>query len=88
MEKESGKKYSKGDQIHFIVTEDFVDTANEFVAYCKANSINASQAMRVAIADWLNLKILKEKKLEQLIHGTSSLQSIADEYERDVLKEL
>ncbi len=88
MEKKGNKKYSKGDQIHFIVTEDFVDTANEFITYCKANSINASEAMRVAISDWLSLKILKEKKLEQLIHGTSSLQSIAEEYERDVLKEL
>ncbi len=88
MEKKGTKKYNKGDQIHFIVTEEFIETANEFVTYCKTNSINASEAMRVAIGDWLSLKMLKEKKLQQLIHGTSSLQSIAEEYERDVLKEL
>ena len=82
------REYSRGDQIHFIVTEDFVDTVNQFVEYCKNNSINTSEAMRNAILEWLRIRMLKERKLEQLIQGTSSLQSIADEYERSVLKEI
>jgi len=85
---EKKKSFSKGDQVHFIVTEDFVDTANEFVAYCKSNSINTSEAMRSAIANWLHIRIVKEKKLAQLIQGTSTLESIAEEYERNVLREV
>ena len=85
---EKKKRFEKGNQIHFIVTEDFVDTANEFVTYCKSNSINTSEAMRAAIANWLHIRVVKEKKLEQLIRGTSTLESIADEYERNVLKEV
>jgi hypothetical protein len=85
---EKKKHFEKGDQVHFIVTEDFVDTANEFIAFCKSNSINTSEAIRAAISNWLHIRVVKEKKLAQLIHGTSKLESIADEYERDVLREV
>jgi len=88
MPERRSKEYSRGDQIHFIVTEDFVDTANQFADFCKSNSMNTSEAMRNAIFEWLRVKMMKERKLEQLIQGTSSLQSIADEYERSVLKEI
>ncbi len=83
-----GRSFKKGDQIHFIVTEDFMDTANEFVDYCKSNSVNTSEAMRAAITNWLHLRVAKEKRLAQLVHGTSALESIAKDYERDVLKEV
>lgn len=82
------KHYSKGDQIHFIVTEDFVEVANEFVIFCDKNSMNVSRVIRDAIADWLNKKLILEKRLEKLEQGTSSMQDFADAYERDVLKEV
>ena len=82
------KQYAKGDQIHFIVTEDFVDVANEFVFFCDKNSMNVSRAIRAAISEWLQKKRILEKRLEKLEHGTSSLETFADAYERDVLKEV
>ena len=82
------KSYERGDQIHFIVTEDFVKTINDFVSHCKSNSINPSEAMRSAIAEWLQSKQMKERKLQQLVHGTASFESIAEEYERNVLREV
>lgn len=89
MTKRGGKRaYGRGDQIHFIVTEEFVDVANDFVAYCKSNSINTSGAMRAAIKDWLIKRKVDETRLQQLEHGTASLESIAEEYERKVLREV
>jgi hypothetical protein len=82
------KTFTKGDQVHFIVTEDFVKTVNEFVAYCRDNSINTSAAMRMAITEWLRFRTERERKFEQLVQGTTSLKKIADDYERNVLREV
>lgn len=69
------KRYSAGDQLHIIVLEDFVKTANEFATYCEANSINASGAIRHAIDEWLQNKVTKEKLLTQLEDGTLPTQT-------------
>ena len=82
------KQYSKGDQIHFIVTEDFVDVANEFVIFCDKNAMNVSRVIRAAITEWLQKKQIMERRLEKLEQGTASMQDFADAYERDVLKEV
>jgi ribosomal silencing factor RsfS len=82
------KQYSKGDQIHFIVTEDFVEVANDFVIFCDKNAMNVSRVIRDAITEWLHKKQILEKRLEKLEHGTASMQDFADAYERDVLKEV
>jgi hypothetical protein len=88
MPKKQKKGFAKGDQMHFVITDNFVATANEFISYCDANAINASGAIRNAIADWLGKKLALEKRIEKLERGTSSLQELADSYERDVLKEV
>ena len=82
------KQYSKGDQIHFIVTEDFVDVANEFVIFCDKNAMNVSRVIRTAITEWLQKKQIMERRLEKLEQGTASMQDFADAYERDVLREV
>ncbi|MEW5937581.1 MAG: hypothetical protein AB1665_07175 [Candidatus Thermoplasmatota archaeon] len=80
--------YSPGDQIHFVVTEDFVSTANEFAVYCEKNSINASKAMREAIANWLRARLEREGKLARIEQGIPSLKQWAERYEREVIREV
>jgi hypothetical protein len=80
--------YRPGDQIHFIVTDDFEMVANEFATYCKSNSINTSGAIRMAISEWLERKTVREKRLAQLEGGSMPLRTMADNYERQVLKEV
>jgi len=60
------KNYKPGDQIHFIVTEDFAETANDFKIYCESNSINTSAAMRNAIAEWLRNKSQEDAYIKQM----------------------
>ncbi len=48
------KNYETGDQIHFLISDDFVSTANRFFEHCDANMINASAAMRRAMTEWLD----------------------------------
>jgi len=60
------KRYIAGDQIHFIVTEDFLETANEFRTYCEANFINSSGAIRNAITGWLGDRVQKDAYIEQI----------------------
>jgi len=88
MRKRGKGSYAKGDQIHFIVTEDFVDAANEFVLFCDRNHMNVSAVIRDAISEWLRKKQYMEKRLEKLERGTSSMEDFAAAYERDVLKEV
>lgn len=88
MRKRGKGSYTKGDQMHFIVTEDFVEVANEFVVFCERNSMNVSGVIRDAIQDWLRRKQYMEKRLEKLERGTSSMEDFAASYERDVLKEV
>ena len=80
------KSYTSGDQIHFIVTEDFVDIANEFATYCRENSINTSGAIRKAIEKWYVDKVAKERMYEQFEKG-DTLRKVAEVYEREVFKE-
>ena len=74
--------------MHFIVTEDFVEIANEFVIFCDKNSMNVSGVIRDAITEWLRKKQFMERRLEKLERGTSSMEDFATSYERDVLKEV
>ena len=84
--KEQG--YRAGDHIHFLVTDEFQDVANEFMIYCKQNSINTSGAIRMAMAEWLERKMAREKRLMQLERGTPAMRDMAFSYEREVLKEV
>ncbi len=47
------KEYHTGDQLHFIITEDFVETANAFFDHCDARMLNASSVIRRAMEEWL-----------------------------------
>ncbi|MFW6040872.1 MAG: hypothetical protein ACOC85_03450 [Thermoplasmatota archaeon] len=60
------KEYYAGDQIHFIITDDFVDTYNEFVQHCDNNFINISKAVRYSIKEWLEEEKIKEQHLEYI----------------------
>ena len=51
------KEYKTGDQLHFIITEDFVETANAFFDHCDEEMLNASSVMRRAY-------IAKRKKVK------------------------
>ena len=51
--KDGYKEYGPGDPIHIVVTQDFVDTANDFFSYCKDHGYNPSQIIRQAVSDWL-----------------------------------
>ena len=88
MRRNPGKKYRAGDQIHFIVTRDFVESVNEFALFCDENSINFSNAIRDAMVQWYNDRQAKERRNKSLEHGTSSLRGMAERYERDVLSEV
>lgn len=85
MGKRRRKHYSAGDQVNFIVTEDFVDDFNEFVLYCADNSVNTSGAMRKAIVEWLHERQSKKRALVPSDGG--NIRKIVDAYEREVLKE-
>ena len=54
MAKPRKKRYETGDHSHFIITDDFTDSANRFFKHCDANMINASGAMRRAMTEWLD----------------------------------
>jgi len=79
--------YHAGDQLHFIVTEDFEETVNDFMKFCRANSINTSGAIRAAMAEWLDKKTMRDKWVSQMDKDNPFMQSFATEYERRVLKE-
>lgn len=52
--------------MHFILTEDFLETYNRFIEYCDEHSINASSAIRKAIEKWLEDKKKETEQLEKL----------------------
>ena len=81
------ESYTSGDQIHFIVTEDFVKTVNDFTSYCQKNSINFSGAIRLAIANWLIDKHTQEKAFEMMKEEAPDMRMIAEAYEREVFRE-
>ncbi len=60
MAKPRKKEYKTGDQLHFIITEDFVDTANAFFGHCDKEMLNASSAIRRSMEEWLN-RVSKSK---------------------------
>jgi hypothetical protein len=80
-------KYRAGDQLHFVVTEDFEDTVNEFMRFCRANSINTSGAIRMAMSEWLEKKTMRDKWVSKMDSDNRFMQSFAEEYEKRVLKE-
>lgn len=47
------RSYRSGDPIHIVVTQEFVDDANRFFAYCRDKGYNPSQIIRQAMMDWL-----------------------------------
>ena len=62
-------------------------TANEFMKFCRLNSINSSGAIRLAITEWLDSKMMRDKKLSQLENGTHFMHAFAEDYEKKVLRE-
>ena len=54
MAKPRKKEYQTGDQLHFIITEDFVETANAFFDHCDEEMLNASSVIRRAMTQWLD----------------------------------
>lgn len=62
--KDGYKKYGPGDPIHIVVTQDFVETANDFFSYCRDHGYNPSQIIRQTMADWLKRQN-REKDLEE-----------------------
>lgn len=63
--------YNSGDQVHFILTRDFVEDYNEFVKLCDENSINVSTAIRNAIKRWLREEKLKRDQLDHMKESKS-----------------
>jgi hypothetical protein len=59
--KEGYKTYKPGDPIHIVVTQDFVDTANDFFSYCKDKGYNPSQIIRQAMGEWLRNQVAEEE---------------------------
>lgn len=47
-------EYRAGDQLHFIITDDFVDTANAFFRHCDEHMLNPSAVVRKAMTLWLD----------------------------------
>lgn len=81
------EQYTSGDQIHFIITADFEKTANDFMKFCRMNSINSSSAIRAAISDWLDSKITRDKKISEIDNGNHFMRAFAEDYEKKVLLE-
>jgi hypothetical protein len=89
MEKHTGfKRYHKGDQIHILVTRDFVDTATEFFRFCRKHRFNPSEVMRGAIADWLEQqKEMRRVFRDSKIDKGQVLDRVIESYERSVIYE-
>ena len=81
------KRYNSGDQMHFIVTEDFVEFANAFKEYCEANSINTSSAIRDAMVQWLRERTARDVYMRHM-DDSKSMKMLAEMYEKDVLREV
>lgn len=47
------KQYQPGDPIHIVVTQEFVDDANDFFTYCRERGFNPSQVIRQAMVEWM-----------------------------------
>lgn len=62
------ENYEPGDQVHFVLTEDFVDTYSEFIKYCEENSINVSGAIRSAVEEWLEEKKEEKEEINRIKH--------------------
>ena len=80
-------KYKAGDQIHFIITDEFVDISNSFRLFCDNNNINFSGAIREAMVKWLKEKVTRERLVAQIEDGPS-MKMLSDMYERSIMKEV
>jgi len=69
--KDGYKEYGPGDPIHIVVTQDFVDTANDFFSYCRENGYNPSQIIRQAISDWLDRQV-NANNFEEAAEGSEN----------------
>jgi len=59
--KDGYKVYRPGDPIHFVVTQDFVEVANDFFTYCKERGYNPSEIIRQAIGEWYGREVSAQK---------------------------
>ncbi|MCK5038314.1 MAG: hypothetical protein KAS16_04385 [Thermoplasmata archaeon] len=83
MAKPRKKEYQTGDQLHFIITEDFVETANAFFDHCDEEMLNASSVIRKAMTQWLDRAKGKEGSgpsmwediRDDTVHESSQIQA-------------
>ncbi|MGA1820016.1 MAG: hypothetical protein ACMUHU_03300 [Thermoplasmatota archaeon] len=81
--KNGHRSYRPGDPIHIVVTQEFVDDANRFFAYCRDKGYNPSQIIRQAMIDWLQ----KEEGGGQLISDPGMPASEFDEKIMELVKD-
>ena len=84
MRSKGRKRYFAGNQVNFLVTEDFVEVLNNFVNYCDKNSINASGAMRNAIKEWYLVRNAEENK-SAMQSGNKNIRKIVEAYEKSMV---
>ena len=77
------RSYKPGDPIHIVVTQEFVDDANRFFAYCRDKGYNPSQIIRQAMMDWLQ----REESGNQQASDTGIPVSEFDEKIMELVKE-
>jgi hypothetical protein len=78
-------KKPKGNQIHVVVTKDFMETADEFFIYCRENGYNASKVIRDSMARWLKEQKEQKQELTRIRSGKKALQKTREYYEKSVL---
>ena len=83
----ASKKKKSQNQIHIVVTRNFKETADEFFAYCQANDLNASQAIRTAMKDWLARQKEKDSKIAIMEKRERSMKRVARAYEERIISE-
>ena len=79
MAKPRKKEYHTGDQLHFLISEDFVETANAFFDHCDEEMLNASSVIRRAMTEWLERSMKSKKESDGTGIWTSKVEDIKSE---------
>ena len=77
------RSYRPGDPIHIVVTQEFVEDANRFFAYCRDRGYNPSQIIRQAMIDWLEREESGQKMLSDKEAPTSEFDEKIMELVKD-----
>lgn len=76
------------EQIHFVVTNEFKSTANEFFEFCDEHDLNASKVIRSAMKDWLDKQKQIDKKISESEKRERTMAVFAKNYEEKILNKL